>query len=298
MAVNKTNFSEALEPGIRKWYGDAYNQHPEQYTQIYDVINSTKSAEHSHSNTGFGLVPVKSEGSSITYTDTKQLYKKTHTNVTYGLGFSVTKELVEDDQYNIIMKKPKALARSVRHTVEILAANKLNNAFVTTYDTGADGKELCATDHPLGYGSTSQNEPTTAADLSMTSLEQAMIDIGDLVDDRGLRIAAKAKKLIVPTELAWTAKQLLGSSLDPESANNAINPANGLMPMTVNNFLTDPDAWFIKTDVSDGMVFFWRRRPQFTRDNDFDTENAKFKTTFRCTMGWDDWRGIYGSPGA
>jgi phage major head subunit gpT-like protein len=298
MAITKNNFSEALEPGIRKWYGDAYKQYPEEYTMIYDVMNSKKSSEYSHSHTGFGLVPVKSEGGSITYDDTVQLYKKTHTHITYGLGFTVTRELAEDDLYNIISRKPKSLARSVRHTVETLAANKLNNAFVTTYDTGADGKELCATDHPLGYGGTEQNEPTNASDLSMTSLEQALIDIAAFKDDRGMVLAAKGKRLIIPPALEWTAKQLLGSQKDPESANNAINPANGLMPYSVNHFLTDPDAWFIKTDVPDSLVFFWRRRPDFTKDNDFDSENAKWKTTFRCSMGWDDWRGIYGSPGA
>lgn len=294
---NKTNFSEALEPGIRMWYGAAYNQYPEEYTKIFDVKSSNKSSEYSHSMTGFGLVPEKTEGSSITYSDTKELYKNTLTNVTYGLGFNVTRELHEDDQYGIIEKLPKSLARSVRHTVETLGANVLNNGFSSSY-TGADGKELFATDHPLGYGGTGQNEPTTAADLSATSLEQALIDIADFRDDRSLRMAAMGKTLIVPTALAWTAQKLLGSSLDPESANNAINPANGLMPYTVNHFLTDTDAWFIKTDVPDSMVFYWRRKPEFTRDNDFDSENAKFKTTFRCIMGWDDWRGIYGSPGA
>jgi phage major head subunit gpT-like protein len=297
--MNTTHFSEALEPGIRKWYGDAYKQYPEEYTQIFDVMTSTKASEHSHSHTGFGLVPVKAEGGSITYDDTQQLYKQTLTNVAYGLGFIITRELAEDDQYNIIKKKPKSLARSVRHTVETLGANILNNAFDgTNYADGADGKELCATDHPLGYGGTEQNEPTTAVDLSATALEQAEIDIAALTDDRGLLLAAKGTKLIIPPALKWTAEKLLGSSLDPDSANNAINPANNMMPYTVNHFLTDSDAWFIKTDVPDSLVWYWRRRPEFTKDNDFDTENAKWKTTFRCIMGWDDWRGIYGSPGA
>jgi phage major head subunit gpT-like protein len=297
--MNKTAFSEALEPGINKWYGDAYNQYKEQYTQIFDVKTSRKSAEHSVSQTGFGLVPEKPEGQGVSYDDTAQLYKQTLTNVTYGLGFNVTRELVEDDLYNIIMKKPKSLARSVRHTVEILGANVLNNAFDgTNYADGADGKELCATDHPLGYGGTEQNEPTTAVDLSATALEQADIDIAALTDDRGLLLAAQGKKLIIPPALKWTAEKLLKSKLDPDSANNAINPANELMPFVVNNFLTDPDAWFIKTDVSESLVWYWRRRPEFTKDNDFDSENAKWKTTFRCIMGWDDWRGLYGSPGA
>lgn len=294
--ILKAHFSEALEPGIRKWYGDSYKQHKPQYTEIFDVKNSMKSSEYSMSHTGFGLVPVKNQAGSVSYTDTQQGNKNTLTNVTYGLGFIVSRELFEDDQYNIISKKPKALARSVRHTVETLGANILNNGFDSGY-TGADGKELFSTIHPLLGGGTEQNEPTTAADLSMTSYEQALIDIGSLKDDMSLRLAAKGTKLIVPINLDWSAQQLLRSSLDPESNFNAINPANGTMPYVVNNFLTDPDAWFIKTDVTDSMPFYWRRKPAFTKDNDFDSENAKFKTTFRCIMGWDDWRGIYGSPG-
>jgi phage major head subunit gpT-like protein len=294
--ANRTNFSEALEPGIKKWYGDAYKQYPEQYTKIFDVFNSSKASEHSVSNTGYGLVPVKPEGQSVNYDDTQQGYKKTHTHVTYGLGFILTRELIEDDLYNIIMRKPKSLARSVRHTVEILGANKLNNGFTTA--DGADGKALLATDHPLLYGGTEQNEPTNSSDLSMTSLEQALIDIAAFTDDRGLLLAATGKRLIIPPALEWTAKQLLGSQKDPESANNAINPANGIMPYTVNNFLTDPKAWFIKTDVPDSLVFYWRRKPEFTKDNDHDSENKKYKTTFRMSLGHDDWRGIYGSPGA
>jgi phage major head subunit gpT-like protein len=279
-AINTTHFSEALEPGIRLWYGDAYKQYPEEYSKIFDVKKSNKAVEYSHSHTGFGLVPVKPEGQSVTYDDTVQLYKQTLTNVTYGLGFIVTRELAEDDLYNIISKKPKSLARSVRHTIETLGANTLNNAFDgTNFADGADGKELCATDHPLGYGGTEQNEPTNAADLSMTSLEQAMIDIAAFTDDRGMVLAAKGIKLIIPPALEWTAKQLLQSDKDPETANNAINPAKGSMTYTVNHFLTDPDAWFIKTDVPDSLVWYWRRKPEFTKDNDFDSENAKWKTT-------------------
>lgn len=297
MSINSTNFSELLDPGLKKIYGDAYQDYPEQYSAIFGVENSTKNKEETLSMTGFGLVPTKAQGQGITYDDAFQGYKGTLTHSTYGMGFIVTREMFEDDQYNKINGLPKALARSVRHTIETHAANVLNRAFNSSY-TGADAKELCATDHPLIAGGTFKNELTTAADLSMTSFEQALIDIGDLVDDRGLLVAAKGKKLVIPSELTWTAKQLLGSDKDPETANNAINPANGMMDFSVNNFLTDPDAWFITTDVPNGLVFYWRRRPEFTKDNDFDSENAKWKTTFRCSMGWDDPRGIFGSPGA
>jgi phage major head subunit gpT-like protein len=297
MALNTTNFSELLDPGLRKIFGDQYKMHPEQYSKIFEVRTSKKSKEEVLSMSGFGAVPEKAEGSSIIYEDAQQGYKGTLTHITYGKGFTVTREMFEDDQYNKINGLPKALARSVRHTIETNSANVLNRAFNSSY-TGADSKELCATDHPQLNGSTYKNEPTTASDLSMTSLEQAIIDIGDLTDDKGLLVAAMPKMLVVPTELAWTAKQLLGSEKDPESANNAINPANGMMPFTVNNYLTDPDAWFIVTNVPGGLVFYWRRKPEFTKDNDWDTENAKFKTTFRSIVGWDDPRGIYGSPGA
>jgi phage major head subunit gpT-like protein len=299
MPIVKTDFSEALEPGITKWYGDAYNQYPEIYSQYFTVATSSKSSEYSVSNTGFGLFSTKGEGSSVTYDDTKELYKKTHTHITYGLGFSVTRELAEDELYNLIKKKPMALARSARHTVETLAANTLNNAFDTTnYADGADGKALCTTDHPLGYGGTEQNEPTNAADLSMTSLEQAYIDVADFRDDQNLLIRATGKILVVPPALKWTAEQLLKSAKDPETANNAINPAQGSLKLIVNPFLTDPDAWFIITDVPDSLIWYWRRRPALSKDNDFDSDNAKWKSTFRSSVGWDDWRGVYGSPGA
>ena len=199
--------------------------------------------------------------------------------------------------YNKINALPTALARSGVHTVEITAANILNRAFNSTY-TGADAKEMCATDHPLLDGGTLSNELTTSADLSMTSMEQALIDISNFTDDRGLQIPAKPRQLIVPPELEWTAQQLLKSEKDPESANNAINPAKGIMPYTVNHFLTDTDAWFIQTDIPNGLVFYWRRRPSLTKDNDMDSDNAKFKSTMRFICGWDDPRQIFGSPGA
>lgn len=296
MPINTGNFGELLDPGLRKIYGDTYKDYPEQYSKIFSVETSKMAYEDTLSMTGFGLVPEKTEGNGVTYDTAYQGYDHRLTHLTYGLGFIVTKEMFEDDLYRKMNSLPKALARSVRHTVEITAANVLNRAFNSSY-TGADAKELCATDHPLIGGGTQKNELTTAADLSMTSYEQALIDIADFTDDRGLLIAAKPKMLVIPSELNWTASQLLGSEKDPESANNAINPANGSLPFSVNNFLTDPDAWFITTDIPNGLVFYWRRRPEFTKDNDFDSENAKWKTTFRMSVGWDNPLGVFGSPG-
>lgn len=297
MAITTGGFSELLYPGLKAIWGMAYSDYPEQYTKFFEVKSSGQAYEKTLGMTGFGLASAKAEGAGVGYDLAYQGYTQTLTHSTYGIGFIVTSEMYEDDQYGKINALPRALARSVRHTVEIAGANVLNRAFTATY-TGADSKELCATDHPLVGGGTEQNELSTAADLSMTSLEQALIDIGDLTDDRGLLIAAKPKMLIVPPELDWTAKQLLGSEKDPESNYNAINPAKGMIPYSVNNFLTDSDAWFILTDVPNGPVFYWRRRPAFTKDNDFDSDNAKYKSTFRFSCGWDDFRGVFGSPGA
>jgi hypothetical protein len=298
MPVSTSNFGELLEPGLRRIYGLAYAQYPEEYSQIFSVETSTRAFEESLSLSGFGLVPEKPQGSSVSYSTPKQNWVHRLTHTAYGLGYIVTREMFEDEQYRQINNFSRALARSVRYTIEAVAANVLNNAFDSSVATGGDGLELCSTAHLLGGGGTYRNELSAPADLSSTSLEQALIDISNLVDDQGLNIQAKPVKLVVPPKLDWTAQKLLGSTLEPESANNAINPANGRMPYTVNHFLTDPDAWFIITDVPNGLVFYWRRRPEFTRDNDFDTENAKFKTTFRFVAGWDDPRGIFGSPGA
>lgn len=297
MTTNTSNFGELLEPGLALLYGDSYKQFGEEYSKVFTIKSSSKQTEHTLSMTGFGLMPTKAQGAGVTYDDPIQGYKQSLTHVSYGLGFIVTLEMYEDDLYNKINALPVALARSGAHTVEVTAANILNRAFNSSY-TGADAKEMCATDHPLIGGGTMSNELTTAADLSMTSLEQALIDISNFTDDRGLQIAAKPKQLIIPPELEWTAQQLLKSEKDPESANNAINPAKGIMPYTVNHFLTDTDAWFIQTDVPNGLVFYWRRRPALTKDNDHDSDNAKFKSTMRFISGWDDFRGIFGSPGA
>lgn len=293
------NFAALLEPGLRKIYGDAYKDYPEEYTNVFMVDGSTKSFEQDHGITTLGLVPEKTQGRSVDYDDPLDGYTKTYTHVTYGLGFKVTREMMEDDLYRKMKAMPKALARSVRQTVEVLAANHLNRAFSNSY-TGADGKELCATDHPLVGGGTFSNELDTAADLSVTSYEQALIDIQEFTDDRGLKMMVQPKKLVVAPANLFQAQMILKSAQLPDTANNNYNPAQGTMPggIVVMHWLTDADAWFITTDVPNGLNFLWRRRPEFTNDNDWDSENAKFKTTFRCSSGWTDPRGIFGSPGA
>lgn len=299
--INTANFAELLEPGLRKIYGDSYNEFPEEYSKVFEVDSSSKNFEKDQSLTTMGLAVLKSQGGGITYADPLNGYTKTYTHATYGLGFQVTRELWEDALYRNIKGMPKALARSVRQTIENLAAAHLNYAFTASAAYyGSDGKELCATDHPLIGGGTGRNELSTAADLDITSYEQALIDIQTFVDDVSLKVAAKPKQMIIHPSNVFQAQMILKSSMLPDTANNNYNPAQGTMPggYVVMHWLTDEDAWFIQTDVPNGLTWLWRRRPEFTKDSDFDSENAKFKTTFRTSSGWSDWRCLFASPGA
>ena len=297
MAVGTTNFSELLDPGIRSIYGLSYDNWVEEYSQYMEVLPSNQYSEYSLSIAGFGLVPVKSQGGGVNYATPGQGYKGTLTHISYGLGFQVTYELYRFDQYGIINRLPQLLARSVRRTRETLGANILNRAFDSSY-TGADGKELCATNHQKWAGGTWQNESTTAADLSMTSYEQALIDISDFSDDNGTPVGARPVKLIVATENLFTAQQIINSSQDPESAMNAINPAKGTTTIMESHFMTNTDDYFIKTDVPNGLVWYDADKPDFDKDNDFDSKNGKWKSFFICIQGWNDPRGMWGSPGA
>ena len=300
MAVFRPDFDELLEPGIRLWFGDTYNQWPEEFSQVFEIQNSRKAVETDHSLTGTGLVPQKPEGQPISYDEVYQAYKTQYTNLTYGLGIIISREMFEDDLYRKMQNMTKALARSVRQTNEVVGANVLNRAFNPSY-LGGDGVELCSTVHNTLLAGKYRNEPTVPAALTVTAFEQALIDIStQYIDDRGLKVMAMPKKLIIHPSNWFAAKKILGSDKMPDDANNAINPSKGILPggMTVMHFLTDPDAWFIQTDIPNGLTWFWRRRTEFGRDNDFDSEVAKFKTTQRHIQGWSDPRGIYGSPGA
>ena len=299
MALVRGNLGALLLPGLRKIWGDDYQNYPEEYSGIFDIDGSSvRSYEEDHSITSLGLVPTKPEGKGILYDTVFDGYTTRYTHVTYGLGFIVTREMIEDDLYRKIRQMPKALARSNRHTVEIIAQNILNNAFSTAM---GDGVALCASNHPLRGGGTFSNVMSVMSDLDITSLEQALIDIKlNWVDDRGLKIHAMAKNLVIPSNLEFQAKMLLKSSGLPDTANNNINPAQGIIPGGYKelHWLTDTNAWFIQTDIPNGLTFFWRRRPEFTNDSDFDSENAKFKTTMRLSCGATDPRCIYGSSGA
>jgi len=298
--INTGSFAAALWPGVNRWYGDGYKEFATEYDKIFTVEKSRKAWEEEVGMSGFGLAQVKGEGASVVYDDSQQGFVDRYTHITYGLGFIITREMVEDDQYDVIApKKAKSLAFSMRQTKEIVAANVLNRAFSNTYVYG-DGKELCATDHPTVVGATWANELTTAADLSEAALEQACIDLGKYTNERGLKIAVRPQSLIVPVDLSFEADKLMKTEYEPGTNNNTVNVVRSKFPggVIVNHYLTDTDAWFIKTDVPHGLILKERRPDTFTMDGDFDTDNAKFKATARYSVGATDKRGVFGSPGA
>lgn len=299
--INSSSFAKALFPGVNAWYGKAYNEYAPEWNKLFDTFKSTRQFEEDVGVSSFGLAVAKPEGSAITYDSERQAFITRYQHVVYALGFIITREIMEDDQYDIVgQRKAQGLAYSMRQTKEVIAANVYNRAFNSSF-VGGDGKELCATDHPNFAGGTWANELGTAADLSEAALEQAMIDIGGFTNDRGLLIAAKAKTLIIPRQLAFEAKRILGGDFRVASPNNDVNAikAMGMVPeVVVNHYLTDADAWFIRTDTPHGPKHFERRADAFEMDNDFDTENAKFKATARYSFGWTDPRGVFGSPGA
>ena len=300
--MNSATVSKALWPGVRLFYGQAYKEHKPEYNQCFKIEKSDKQWEEEVSVTGFGLAPVKGEGSSISYDQQYQGYISRYTHVTYALGFIITREAYEDNQYaEMSRRRSQSLAFSMRQTKETVCANVYNRAFNSDY-TGGDGVEMCSAVHPNVSGGTFANELALAADLSEASLEQACIDIGAFTTDRGLTIAIMAEKLMIPTALEFEAFRILESIGQSGTANNDINAlrASKKFPkgVKVNHYLTDPDAWFIGTNCPDGMKYMERRADSFGTENDFDTENAKFKATFRGSFGWSDPRGIFGSPGA
>lgn len=294
--------SRLLKPGVNAIFGLAYNQYPEQYSQIFDKYMSDEDFVEDVNVNGFGLATVKPQGMSASYQDMAQAWIQRYVHVVYALGYIVTREHIEDNKYMpLIQKRTTALATSMRQTKENVAANILNRAFNSTY-TYADGIELCNTGNLLSKGGTFSNKIATAADISEIALEQAIIDIKNFVDDAGLRMSLTPQKLIVPVQLEFEVRRILGSDLQNDTANNALNAMKnmGMFPggVVVNNYLSDTDAWFIKTDCQDGLKMFQRRELQVDNDTDFDTENMKYKATERYSFGATDKRGVYGSPGA
>jgi hypothetical protein len=299
--INSGSFAKALWPGVNAWYGRAYDQYPEEYTKLFTKQTSTKAFEEDVGVSSFGLAVQKSEGAPISYDSERQGFITRYQHAVYALGFIITREMMEDDQYDIIGKrKAEGLAFSMRQTKEVLGANVYNRAFNSLY-TGGDGVSLISNAHPNIKGGTWSNQIATAADLSEAALEQACIDIAGFTNDAGLLIAVRPEKLVIPRQLIFEAKRILGTEGRVGTDNNDLNAIKtlGSIPTVItNHFLTDTDAWFIGTNVQNGMKYMERRADSFDMDNDWDTENAKFKATARYSFGWTDPRALYGSAGA
>ena len=298
--INTGSIAKALWPGVIVWVGLSYKEYPPEYTKIFKKETSDKAYEEMVSLSSFGLATVKTEGGSISYDSMRQLWVTRATHVVYNLGFIVTREAITDNQYKSLAKqRSQALGFSMRQTKEIVHANLLNRAFNSTYTFG-DGKELCATDHPT-LAADFRNELTTAADLSGASLEQAGIDIAAFKNNRGLAIRVLPQALVIHPNERYNAERILKSSLEYDTANNAINVLRGEFPkgILVNHYLTDIDAFFITTDAMNGLTTYQRWPLELSSpEADFDTENMKVKATERFSVTAGDPRCIFGSPGA
>ena len=302
MAMNRAQFAKMLEPGLNTLFGLEYDQYPPEWQAVFETNTSQKAFEEDVLLEGFGNAPVKAEGAAISYDAASQQWTARYQHETIALAFSITEEAEEDGLYgSIAARYTKALARSMASTKEIKAANVLNNAFSGSGVTGGDGKTLCATDHPTRSGNQS-NTLATAADLSETSLEQMLIQIADMKDDRGLRIAAQGTMLVIPTAYSFVAERLLESQLRTGTADNDINAirAGGYLPQGyhVMRRLSDSDSFFIMTDVPDGLKHFQRSPLKKGMEGDFETGNVRYKVRERYSFGFTDWRGIFGSEGA
>jgi hypothetical protein len=301
MAISRAQLLKELLPGLNALFGLEYKNYGEEHKEIYETETSERSFEEETKLSGFSAAPVKSEGAAIAYDNAQEAWTARYSHETIALGFSITEEAVEDNLYDSLSKRyTKALARAMAYTKQVKAASVLNNGFSASY-VGGDGKALFAADHPLVSGGTNSNR-LTASDLNETSLEAAVIQIAGWTDERGLLIAAKPGKLIVPPALMFTAKRLLDTELRVSTADNDINAlkAMGSIPggYTVNHFLTDTNAWFLTTDVPNGMKHFVRTPLQNSMDGDFDTGNVRYKSRERYSFGWSDPLGMFGSPGS
>jgi hypothetical protein len=301
MAISRQQLAKELEPGLNALFGLEYQNYENQHVEIFDIETSDRAFEEEVMLSGFANAAVKSEGAAVTFDTANETFTSRYTHETVALAFAITEEAIEDNLYDKISTRyTKALARSMANTKQIKAANVLNNGFSSSFP-GGDGKELFATDHPTQSGD-AKNELSTSADLSETSLEQALIDIAAFTDERGLKIAARGLKLIIPSELQFTAERIMKSANRVGTADNDINAlaSKGMIPQgyVVNNFLTDTDAFFIKTDVPNGLKMFERAPIKTAMEGDFDTGNVRYKARERYSFGFSDWRGMFGSPGA
>jgi len=302
MAISRAQLLKELLPGLNALFGMEYARYGEEHKEIYETETSERSFEEETKLSGFSAAPVKNEGSAIQYDNAQEAWSTRYNHETIALGFSITEEAVEDNLYDSLSARyTKSLARAMAYTKQVKAAAVLNNGFSSSYP-GGDGVSLFNTAHPLISGGTNSNTPSTQDDLNETSLEAAVIQIAGWTDERGLLIAAKPKKLIVPPALMFTAKRLLDTELRVSTADNDINAIKqmGAIPegYTVNHFLTDSNAWFLTTDVPNGMKHFVRTPLQNSMDGDFDTGNVRYKARERYSFGWSDPLGMWGSSGS
>lgn len=302
MAISRAQMLKELLPGLNALFGLEYSRYGEEHKEIYENETSERAFEEEQKLSGFSAAPVKTEGSAIEYDNAQEAYTARYTHETIAMGFSITEEAIEDNLYDSLSARyTKGLARAMAYTKQVKAANVLNRAFNSSYTYG-DGKVLCATDHPLVSGGTNSNRPSSGADLNETSLEAAIIQLANWTDERGLLIAAKANKLIIPADLMFVAERLMKTDNRVGTADNDINAIKsmGVVPggFSVNNFLTDTNAWFLTTDVPNGLKHFTRAPMATSMDGDFDTGNARYKARERYSFGVSDPLGIFGSPGS
>ena len=300
MAISRGQLVKELEPGLNALFGLEYKRYENQHAEIFDIETSDRAFEEEVMLSGFANAQTKPEGSAVTFDNAQETFTSRYTHETIALAFSITEEAIEDNLYDRLASRyTKALARSMANTKQVKAANVLNNAFDPNF-AGGDGKELLATDHPTIAG-TFSNELAVSADLNETSLEQSLIDIAAFTDERGLKIAARGVKMIIPSALQFTAERLMKSAGRTGTADNDINAvvSMGMVPQgyVVNNFLSDDDAFFIKTDVPNGMKMFVRAPIKTAMEGDFDTGNVRYKARERYSFGFSDPRGMFGSPG-
>lgn len=300
--ITTGSFAKALWPGVNAWYAKEYAEYPVEWDKLFEKNTSRRNYEQDVGVSGFGLLAVKPEGDAVSYDTETQGFTTTYRHTVYSLGFIITQEMLDDDLYDVVApRRAKQLAFSARQTKEVNGANVYNRAFTSGY-VGGDGATLLSSTHPNVAGGTWSNILSTASDLSEAALEQASIDISLLKDDRGLTIALVGDKLVIPPQLEFEAARILKTQYRVGTDNNDINALKELGKFRqghiVNHFLTDTDAWFIRTNAKDGMKYFERKADEFKMDNDWDTENAKFKVSGRYSFGWTDPRGLFGSAGA
>ena len=301
MAISRAQLAKELEPGLNALFGLEYDRYENEHSEIFDEETSDRAFEEEVMLAGFTTAPVKEEGSAITFDSAQETYTARYTMETIALAFSITEEAIEDNLYDRLASRyTKALARSMAQTKQIKAASILNNAFSTSSPIG-DGAALCSSAHPSLSGN-QRNQLSTPADLNETSLEQMLIDISGITDERGLKVAIRGTKLIIPKELQFIAERLMATNLRTATADNDVNALRsmGMLPQgaSVNHFLTDTDAFFIKTDAPNGFKLFNRSPIKTAMEGDFDTGNMRYKARERYSFGFSDWRGIFGSPGA